>query len=149
MSLRFPPLVPCVFTVLCLAGATAQAIEPAPPLGRLFMTPQWRATLERQREFNIQETRSLEGDSMRLDGVVVRSSGKNTVWVNSRPQPEGGQENGVFAKTSPQQPGRATLATGAEPPADLKVGTTLDRSTRDTADGLADGIIKVNPPVRE
>lgn len=123
-----------------------RATEPAPPmppLGRLFMPPEWRANLERQRQFNIQETRTLEGESVRLDGIVVRSTGKSTVWVNNRPQTENAQDSGVIASTSRHEPGRATLSAGAEPPADLKVGATLNRATRETTGGLADGEIRI------
>jgi hypothetical protein len=129
-----------------LHALPVSAAEPAPQLGRLFMTPEWRANLERQRQFNIQETRSLEGGTMRLDGVVVRSSGKSTAWVNNRPQAENSLDSGVAVATSRRQPGRATLTTGDEPPADLPVGVTLNRSTRETAGGLADGEIRVNRP---
>lgn len=132
---------------LALQAMPLRAAEPPPPLGRLFMTPEWRANLERQRQFNIQETRSLEGGTMRLDGVVVRSSGKSTVWVNNRPQTENANDTGVAVATSRQQPGRATLSTGTESPADLKVGVTLNRATRETAGGLADGEIRVNRTV--
>lgn len=51
----------------------------APELGRLFFTPEKRAALERQREFNIQEAQTLQGNTMSLDGVVYRSGGKSTV----------------------------------------------------------------------
>lgn len=77
-------LIPCLLTFLVAGGAVAQT----PPLGRLFLTPDMRAHLERQRQLDIKETRSLEGGTLRLDGVVVRSSGKSTVWVNNRPQSE-------------------------------------------------------------
>jgi hypothetical protein len=129
-----------------LHALATHAAEPTPQLGRLFMTPEWRANLERQRQFNIQETRNLEGGTMRLDGVVVRSSGKSTAWVNNRPQEENSLDSGVAVVTSRRQPGRATLTTGTEPPADLPVGVTLNRATRETAGGLADGEIRVNRP---
>jgi hypothetical protein len=126
-----------------LPGATAESSPPTSPLGRLFMAPEARANLERQRQYNIQETRSLEGDTMRLDGVVVRSSGKSTVWVNNRPQNENVRGTGVTANPSRQRPGRATLTTGAEPPVDLKVGVTVNQATRETSGGLAGGEIRV------
>jgi hypothetical protein len=130
---------------LILAATPARAVEAASPgLGRLFLSPEWRTSLERQRQLNIQETRSLEGENMRLDGVVVRSSGKTTVWVNNRPQTESANDTGVSANLSRQQPGRATLTTGVEAPADLKVGATLNRATRETSGGLADGEIQVH-----
>jgi len=133
---------------LC-AAAPACAVETAPPLGRLFLTPEARASLERQRQLNLREARSIEGGSLRLDGIVVRSSGKTTVWVNNQPQTENALDTGVAVATSPRRPDRATLVTGAEPPAELRVGAALDRATRETSDGLADGVIQVNPPGRK
>ncbi len=133
---------------LCAGGMLLQSIpgsaaEPTSPLGRLFMTPESRAVLERQRQYNIQETRSLEGDTMRLDGVVVRSSGKSTVWINNRPQNENVRGTGVVANLSRQRPGRATLSTSAQPPVNLKVGVTINQATRETSGGLAGGEIRV------
>lgn len=130
---------------LCAAllAAAAAAQDGQPRLGRLFLTPEWRAQLERQRQLNIQETRTLEGSSMRLDGVVLRSSGKATVWVNNQAQTENAADSGVAVATKPGRPDRATLAPGSETPAELKVGQTINRATRETADGLADGEIRV------
>lgn len=136
---------------MLFSGMPGAAAEPASPprLGRLFMTPESRASLERQRQFILKETRGLAGDSMRLDGVVVRSSGKSTVWINNRPQNENAQGTGVVARPSRQRPGRATLSSGAEPPVDLKVGVTVNPATRETSGGLADGEIRVVPPRRQ
>lgn len=123
--------------------------EPAEPagtkLGRLFLAPEWRGALERQRQLNIQQTRSLAGDTVRLDGIVVRSSGKSTVWINNRPQIESARDSGVTAATSRRQPDRATVSTGAEPPVDLKVGTTLNQATGEKSGGLTSGEIRVRP----
>jgi hypothetical protein len=137
---------------LLLQGSLAHA-EPAaqaePQLGRLFLTPDWRNALERQRQLNIQQTRTLEGDTVRLDGVVARSSGKSTVWINSQPQTESARDSGVTAATSRRQPGRATVSTGAEPPVDLKVGVTLNQATGEKSGGLAGGEIRVRPAVQK
>jgi hypothetical protein len=133
---------------LLLQGNVCRA-EPSagtePALGRLFLTPEWRGALERQRQLNIQQTRSIEGDTVRLDGVVVRSSGKSTVWINNRPQIESARDSGVTAATSRRQPGRATVSTGAEPPVDLKVGATLNQATGEKSGGLTSGEIRVRP----
>lgn len=137
-----PPLL--ALAALVTLAPLAAATEPPAALGRLFMTPAWRATLERQRQLNLQETRTLEGGAMRLDGVVVRSSGKATVWVNQQPHTEGAEDTGVSVAPTPAQPGRATLVTGAEAPANLRVGETLNRATRETSGGLAAGEIRVH-----
>ncbi len=123
-----------------LAGQVQAQTNPT-PLGRLFLAPETRAQLERQRQFNIQEARSLEAGTIRLDGIVVRSSGKSTVWVNNQDT----RETGVITSTSHKNPGQASLTTGNEAPADLKVGVTLDRATRETSGGLAGGEIRIRP----
>jgi hypothetical protein len=110
-------------------------------MGRLFFAPELRAQLERQRQLNVQESRSLEAGTIRLDGIVVRSSGKSTVWVNNQDT----RETGVITSTSRKNPGQASLTTGNEAPADLKVGVTLDRATRETSGGLAAGEVRVRP----
>lgn len=149
---RHRTLLPLLIGTLLVPGSFCRA-EPAAPagtsLGRLFLTPEWRTALERQRQLNIQQARSLEGDTVRLDGVVVRSSGKSTVWINNRPQSEGTRDSGVTAVTSSRQPGRATVATGAESPVDLKVGVTLNQATQEKSGGLAGGEIRVRPAPRK
>lgn len=138
-------MLSCVTSLLAGQAFAANDIT-NPALGRLFFTPERRATLERQRQLNIQEAQTLEGASMSLDGVVVRSSGKRTVWINSRAQHDRAAPSGVDADLSNRQPGRAVLRAGEEKPADLKVGETINRATRETASGLAGGQIGVNRP---
>lgn len=144
-------MMPRMFAILLLAGGllaqgTAAAADSV-PLGRLFLTPEWRAALERQRRLNIQETtRTIEGDTMRLDGVVVRSSGKSTVWINNQPQTEHARDTNVLATTSRQRPDRATLSGGMDGPVDLKVGATLNQATRETRGGLTGGEIRIRRP---
>jgi hypothetical protein len=122
-----------------LAGLIAlHAVLPAnaaEELGRLFFTPEKRAALERQRAQNVQEAQTLRGSTMTLDGVVQRSSGKGTVWINQQAQNEGETERtGVTAIVTRGAPGSALLAPGEEAPARLKVGEAMNRATgeRDT-----------------
>jgi len=77
--------------VLMLGAGTAAGAE----LGRLFFTPAQRATLDTMREKNVGMEKTA-GDkepapplppvpqNVTVDGVVRRSDGKNTVWLNSR-----------------------------------------------------------------
>lgn len=139
--------------LLALSGTLALAAVPCraepggtgePLLGRLFLTPEWRATLERQRQLNLQQSRSIESEQLRLDGIVVRSSGKSTVWINGQPQTEQSRDTGVTAVLSRRSPGQATLSTGAAPAVDLKVGVTLDHETGEKRGSLADGQIRIH-----
>jgi hypothetical protein len=125
-------------------GANGGTTNGSATLGRLFFTPEKRATLERQRQLNIQETQTLEGATMSLDGVVVRSSGKRTVWINSRAQHDQAAPAGVTAEVGATQPGQAVLQAGEETPARLRVGETLNRATRESSGGVAQGQISVH-----
>jgi hypothetical protein len=109
------------------------------------MTPERRAVLERQRQLNIQEVQTIEGSTVTIDGVVSRSSGRSTVWINQRPQNENALGTGVTAHVSPTNPGRVTIAPGEEAPASLKVGESINRGTREKTDALGDGHISVKP----
>ncbi|MBI3522966.1 MAG: hypothetical protein HY066_00345 [Betaproteobacteria bacterium] len=126
----------------------------APPaqsetLGRLFLTPERRAALERQRQLNIQEKpqETLAVDKVHLNGVVYRNDngGKTTVWVNGRPQRDGENNSGIALRPSPGEPGRMAISVGDEKPAHLRIGETLNRGTQEKTDGLAGGQLQINP----
>ena len=79
---------------------------------------------------------------MSLDGVVYRSGGKATVWVNRQAQNENeASRTGVNAVVSPQSPGSALLAPGEEAPARLKVGEAVNRATGERNTRLGSGTI--------
>ncbi|MBK8120556.1 MAG: hypothetical protein IPK39_16280 [Sulfuritalea sp.] len=130
------------------------ALVPAPAadcqeLGRLFFTPEKRATLDRQRTLNIQEAQTLQGNTMSLDGVVYRSNGKATVWINQQAQADGeSSRTGVSAVVSPRTPGSAVLAPGEETPARLKVGETVNRATGKRDTRLGGGVVVTPKPSR-
>ena len=124
------------------ASAPAPVAQPPRELGRLFFTPERRATLDRQRTFNVQETQALQGTTMSLDGIVHRSSGKSTVWVNRQAQTEHeASRTGVSATLSPRSPGSALLSPGEEAPAQLKVGEAVNRATGERNTRLGGGSV--------
>lgn len=132
-----------VAMVMLVPGHAADA----PELGRLFFTPERRATLEHQRAFNVQEAQTLQGTTMSLDGVVYRSSGKATVWINHQAQNEGeSARTGVSALVSPKSPGSAVLAPGEETPTQLKVGEAMNRATGERNTRLGGGIVATPRP---
>jgi hypothetical protein len=125
-------------------SATTPSPQPAPALGRLFMTADMRAALERQRQLNIQEVQTLEGSTVTLNGVVTRSSGKRTVWINGQAQHDQAAPSGVTASTTPRAPGSAALSSGDDTPAQVQVGETVNRATHEKSDGLGGGQVSVN-----
>ncbi|HWR78358.1 MAG TPA: hypothetical protein VN283_14240 [Thiobacillus sp.] len=58
--------------------------------GRLFYTPEQRAQLEAARDRNVTQVRQSAPDvappPLRFDGMVIRSDGTRTRWVNGQPQ---------------------------------------------------------------
>jgi len=114
-------------------------------LGRLFLTPEARVRLERERRTEQPAAPPVAGSPLRLDGVVVRSSGASTVWINRRPQASNRGESGVAVSASPRQPGKVRVSSGETPTVDLKVGATLNPATGEQRGGLQDGEIRVRP----
>ncbi len=126
-----------------IAPAKPVLAEDYPELGRLFLTPERRAALERQRQLNIQEVRALEGATLRLDGVVRRSSGKSTVWLNGTPQNEDvGSRGGITVRIAPSHPGSAQIVPGDEAPTQLKVGESINRATGERDNRLGGGVLR-------
>ncbi|MCF8197350.1 MAG: hypothetical protein K9J42_01190 [Sulfuritalea sp.] len=127
-----------VGAALLLPAYAAEAQE----LGRLFFAPERRAALERQRTQNVEEARTLQGTTMSLDGVVYRSSGKATVWINRQAQTENeSSRTGVSAQISRRTPGSAVLTPGEETPTQLKVGETVNRATGERNTRLGEGVV--------
>lgn len=92
----------CVWVLmLCLGSAGTSMAAPADP-GRLFFTPTQRAQLEAARARNVappapgQQTSSDSAPApLRYDGVVVRSDGKTTRWVDGKAQRDGSAVSGL------------------------------------------------------
>ena len=132
-------LLPVLLVLAVVAPANA---ADAAPLGRLFFTPERRAVLERQRAFNIQEAQTLQGSSMSLDGVVYRSGGTSTVWINQKAQTESeSSRTGVNVVVAPGKPGSAMLSPGEEEPTQLKVGEAINRATGERNTRLGGGVV--------
>lgn len=126
-----------------LLAPPLQAAADDDRLGRLFFTPERRQALDRQRLSNIQEAQSLEGATLSLDGVVQRSSGKATVWINGRAQDAYDAAGaGISARLTPRDPGVAQIVPGEEAPTQLKVGEEINRATGERNDRLGGGLVK-------
>lgn len=73
-------------TAACLA-LTSTAASAAEPLGRLFFTPEQRATLEARRLAPPSAPAAApSSDRVSVDGIVQRSDGPATVWINGVPR---------------------------------------------------------------
>ncbi len=134
--------------LLCalLLAAALPAPAAAQELGRLFFTPERRETLDRQRQFNIPERTEIHEDpTLTIDGVVTRSSGKRTVWVNGVAQDDAHADSGVAVTPGRANPGKVVVRPEGGPAAKASVGDTVNRSTGETADLLGGGQIRIIP----
>lgn len=129
---------------LSIALALWAAAMPAEAgsLGRLFFTPERRASLERQRSLTPREIPGAEDSALSLSGVVRRSGGKSTAWINGVPQHDGGL--GIRIDLAPREPSGAAISVGGEIPIRLRVGESVNRSTQERKDGLAGGSIVID-----
>jgi hypothetical protein len=115
----------------------AGVLQPAfaDELGRIFFTPEQRALLELAQQ---QATAAdAEGEGVTLNGIVVGSDGRQTVWVNGRPKPDARAVG----------PGAALIPLPAGPgQVRLKVGQTLDPITGRVGERLRRPAATPTPP---
>lgn len=133
--------------LLCVLGTLAGLCPPAwadEELGRLFFTPERRQSLDRQRQLNIQEKQEAPADpTLTINGVVTRSSGKRTVWVNGVAQNDNEKPSGVAVTPKRNEPGTVVVHTEEAPNARAKVGDTVNRNSGEATELLGGGHIGV------
>jgi hypothetical protein len=114
----------------------------ADEMGRLFFTPQQRQELDRRREANVQESGiATVESSMTVNGHVARSSGKTTTWINGVPQ---------YDSVHTRDPSHVTIGgSEGDPPVDLKIGQTLDKTRGEVKDELGGGQIIIRQGSRQ
>lgn len=126
---------------LALLGASTAPVPAAEPLGRLFFTPDRRLALEQGRNSPAVSTTPTEtGTNMSLDGIVRRSHGPATVWINGRAQIAG---QGAGTSIQIESSGAGARIGGSEDvaPASISVGQRINRVTQEKVDLLPSGAI--------
>jgi hypothetical protein len=136
--------IPIGLALLLKAVAAAHAQE---PLGRLFFTPEQRTALDARRKARIPDKPAAvvaESPTTRVDGHVLRSGGRSTIWVNGEPAPEGVEQEGLRVRSGRSEPGKVSVTVGeSERRFDLRVGEKLDRGSGEVRDVIGDGRIRV------
>ena len=124
----------------------------AQSLGRLFLTPEQRAALDLRRASRVPDKPAsvvVESPTARIDGQVVRSGGRSTVWVNGQPVREGGQSEGLRVAPASPTADSVSLAVGeGSRRVELKVGESMNRDTGEVRDMLGDGKAGASTTVR-
>ena len=93
-----------------LVGLTFASRADEPPLGRLFLTPQQRAALDNARRNRVRAAAVAAAadkkpkpppvQDITINGVVRRSDGESTIWVNGHPT-DGETDDGMHVVASP------------------------------------------------
>ena len=133
-----------VLGLLTLIAAFCPPAWAEDTLGRLFFTPERRQALDRQRQFNIEEKQEAPEDpTLTINGVVTRSSGKRTVWVNGVAQNDNETPSGVAIIPNRKTPGKIIVRSGDATVGSARVGETVNRNTGETSSILGEGEINV------
>ena len=134
--------------LLCVVAALPAPAQAAEPLGRLFFTPEQRSKLDdaRSRKTRVTLTTEKPEDAVvppvpqpevvTFDGIVRRSDGKTTVWLNNRAVTEKDTAGSIVGRVLPD--GRITvqgLQSGRS--ADLKVGQRAELLSGTVEEGYA------------
>ena len=121
---------------ILLTGLAVRGFAQEPALGRLFLTPEQRAALDNARRTKIRAEAMVAAaekkpkippaKSVTINGVVSRSDGESTIWVNGRPT-EGETEDGMRVVIAPGSQSSVVLREPAKgKQVRLKVGQHAD-----------------------
>ncbi len=115
----------------------------AEELGRLFFTPERRQQLDHQRQFNIEERSEAADDpTLTINGIVLRSSGKNTTWINGIAR-ESQQYDGLTV-SSRKKPGHVAIHTEGMRTVEAKVGDRINSTTGESAGLIGNGLLSID-----
>lgn len=118
------------FALLAAGCATPHAAQDATAgLGRLFMSAEKRAMLDSMRARNLQPGRASREDVLQLDGIVRRSDGHSTVWLNGMPHHDHAPVTRLGTST-------AQVVTGGGRTQDIAVGNSVRFSADESAPAL-------------
>lgn len=121
-----------VLIALCLMALCMPARAADEPLGRLFFTPQQRSALDAGRRIAAKPKAQTtpaprRAGAVRLDGIVTRSDGERTVWINGRAH-HSGHPPGVRVTNVEPTAARIQVSESGQT-VKLKVGQTHGRSS--------------------
>lgn len=131
-----------LFLCLLVLAPAAQSQE----IGRLFFTPDQRASLDARRKARVPDKPAeavVASPVTRVDGYVKRSAGPPTVWINGESVPENAPE-APRIDGGRSASGSVSISVGESGSrVRLKPGESLDRGNGEVHDLIGDGEIAV------
>lgn len=145
----------CLVLLACSIGSLLPHTVQSAELERLFFSPAQRAqldTMRAQRDRRGAQTTDGEQpgpqgpDAVTYDGVVRRTDGKSTVWLNGKPVNDRTRNNDVNV-VGVRGDGAVTIAVPqADRAASLRVGQTLDVNSGTIEEPYARRATRYRPP---
>ena len=112
----------------------AEATTESHKIGRLFFSPDERAMFDRLRQKRGGSTVSAT-EQITLNGIVRRSSGKTTAWINQLPQHENETPQGIAVRQGQASKPSALLLLPSGRQVNLKAGQTFDATKGKVREG--------------
>lgn len=106
-------------------------------IGRLFFSPNERAMLDRLRQKSGGNAISAT-EQITLNGIVRRSSGKTTAWINQFPQHENETPQGIAIRQGQVSKPSTQLLLPSGKQVNLKAGQTFDTAKGKVREGYED-----------
>jgi len=124
------------------AEASERPYAESHKMGRLFFSPEERVMLDRFRQKSGGSTVSTVSttEQITLNGIVRRSSGKTTAWINQVPHHENEAPQGVTIQQSSTSKPSAVLLLPSGKKVDLKAGQTFDATKGKVREGYENAI---------
>jgi hypothetical protein len=133
------------FTLLLTTLLLPTLSMAAEPIGRLFLSPQERRALDELRDRGIANldngntanvTQPINTtERITVNGVVQRSSGQTSVWLNQLPQASGKYTQGIVAVPSVKKPSTVSLRLPSGKNVTVKAGQTFDTTQGTVREG--------------
>lgn len=132
------------FALALVAAAGPATTARAENLGRLFFAPEQRTELDARRRARVPDKPAAAAETpaptLRVHGLVQRSDGHQTVWIDGQPSNPG--EARVSVVTRGRMPGRLAVTLEGRPePIEIEVGATLERDTGRVRTLLGEGAV--------
>ncbi len=142
--------------------AADQSAKPAPTMGRLFFSPNDRASLDNIRQNSKAPDKLIKADEPEKEeqsidveaepskriivkGYVSRTDGKNTVWVNDKAMAEHSSNKDITVGTLQKNSGKiqVTIKGTEQKTIALKAGQVYDPNTGRLYNHLSEGLIPI------
>lgn len=137
--MKTPVLALFLAVPLIAAGGESGRNDGPKALGRLFFTPHQRIALERQGDDPAME------DKLRLEGIVRRSSGRKSFWINGRLRHDEAAPPGVEIRFPDRSHAAALIKDGTRTSVMVRVGESIDSASGERQPLIQERSIRIQP----